>query len=369
MGWVILVILAGTVVWAAAHRPSTEAAFSPKGTGPQGAKALALLVGRLGGQLDTSGALPPADRGVVLVLVDRVAAADRPALLSWIRDGGTLVIADPGSELAGVAPAEGASPHSGVVAEAPLPPGCSAPWVAGVSRIDTVGLPLLAAPPEAARSCFALGRRSFFAVERTVGRGRVVALAGADLWTNASLGAEANSVLASDLLVPREGTIVSWLSGPSSGSVSRVGGGRQSLLQLLPARVDEMLVGGLTAFVVACLWRGRRLGGPVSEDDPVVVPGSELVGAVSRLMARNDQWGHAAELLRGDLRHDVFTSLAVTAAMAPEVVVALVADRTGRDRASVMAAMYGSAPADEGQLIDLARAVEEIRQELHGVHT
>ena len=130
-----------------------------------------------------------------------------------------------------------------------------------------------------------------------------------------------------------------------------------------------MLIGVALAIVVVGAWRSRRLGRPVDEEVPVVIPGSELVGAVSRLLARNDQRQHAAELLRDELRHEVVMRMAVTPAMAPEVVAGMVADRTGRDPDAVRATMYGAAPVDDGELVDLARTVEEIRQEVRGVRS
>jgi hypothetical protein len=359
---VLLVVLAGAAIWVNAGGSGGGNPLDPGSTGSDGTKALDLLVGRLGGRVDTSGRLPGAGHGVAVVLADHLSASSRRGVDAWVRSGGTLVIADPSSDLAGVAPAEGSSPNAGVSVMGPLTADCSAPWVAGVDQISAGSVALLAAPPGATATCFD-GGGGFFAVERTVGNGTVVSLAGPGLWTNAQLGTDDNSVLAADLLVPRPGDEVAWLTGPA------VGGGHQSLIQLLPARVDEMLIGVALAIVVVGAWRSRRLGRPVDEEVPVVIPGSELVGAVSRLLARNDQRQHAAELLRDELRHEVIVRMAVTPSMAPDVVAGMVATRTGRDPAAVQAAMYGAVPADDGDLVDLARTVEEIRQEVRGVRT
>ncbi len=358
----IFVVIAGAAIWASASSSGGGNPLDPASTGPSGAKALDLLVGRLGGSVDTGGHLPASGHGVALILADHLSAPSRRGVDAWVRAGGTLVIADPTSDLAGVAPAEGSTPNAGVSAIGPLSTDCSAPWVAGVDQIGLGSVALLAAPPDATVACFD-GGGGFFAVERTVGKGTVVSLASPDLWTNGRLGANDNSVLAADLLVPQPGDEVAWLTGPV------VGGGRQSLIDLLPARVDETLIGGAVAFVVVAAWRSRRLGQPVDEDVPVVIPGSELVGAVSRLLARNDQRQHAAELLRDELRHEVVIRMGVNPSMAPDVVAQMVANRTGRDPAAVQATLSGSAPADDGELIDVARTVEEIRQEVRGVRS
>jgi hypothetical protein len=272
---------------------------------------------------------------VALVLVDHLTSAGRDRLGSWVQAGGTLVIADPTSDLSGAAPAEGATPDSTVGGSGPTAPDCSAPWVAGVDEIDLPATALLAEPPGAVDACFG-GDGAWFAVERRVGAGTVVSLAAPDLWTNQHLGRAANSVLAADLLARGPGVRVAWLTGT-------VGGGRQTLLDVVPDRVDELLIGGLVAVGVLALWRARRLGRPVDEEVPVVIPGSELVGATGRLLARNGQRGRAAELLRRGLASD--------------------AD-AGRGGADVAATLDGPAPGDDGALLALAGEIERLRQEL-----
>lgn len=360
--WVLVIVIAAVVVTASGRGSGRGAALDPGATGATGAKGLALLIGRLGGSLDTSGTLPPARQGVTLVLADHLSAAARHRVGAWAGAGGTLVVADPSSDLAGVAPAQGPSPNSGIGAEGPLPPDCDAPWAQGVDRVDTAGVALLARPVGATAACFdAAG--AFFAVERPAGAGRIISLAGPDLWTNHYLGRRANSVLAANLLVPEPATTVAWLVGTGPG------GGHRSLLSLLPARVDELLIGLAVAFVVVAGWQGRRLGRPVPEEAPVVVPGSELVGAVSRLLARNDERSHAAELLRSGARRAVTATMAVDPSMEPATVSALVAERVHREPAWVTWTLYGPPPADDAALVGLARAVEDLRREVRGVHT
>ena len=57
----------------------------------------------------------------------------------------------------------------------------------------------------------------------------------------------------------------------------------------------------LIAFVVFALWRGRRLGRPVAEVQPVEIAGSELVVAVGNLLQKAGRPEIAAERLRSDL--------------------------------------------------------------------
>ena len=344
------------VVALAGSRSNGGSADDPASTSPQGAKALALLIGRLGGVVDTSGALPAPGRGVALVLVDRLTSPGRAQLAAWVRSGGTLVIADTRSDLSGVSQAEGPTPDSRVGASGPTPPDCSAPWVAGVDEIDLPLTSLVARPPGATRACFGSGD-AYFAVERGVGSGSVVSLAAPDLWTNQHLGDGANSVLAADLLVSGTGAKVAWLTGA-------VGGGRQTLLDAVGDRVDELLIGGLLAVLVLAAWRGRRLGRPVEEEVPVVLPGSELVGATGRLLARNGQRARAADLLRASAERDLAKELALPVGEDRGVLARRLADLIGRDPGDVEATIGGAPPDDDEALLALAGDIQQLRKEV-----
>lgn len=356
IGLLAVAIIVVLVALAGGSSSTSGAADDPGSTSPDGAKGLALLIAQLGGKVDTSGALPEPGRGVALVLDDRLSAADRARVGAWVRSGGTLVIADPTSDLSGVSPAEGPTPDSRVTGSGATPPGCDAPWAAGVDEVDLSGEPLLATPPDAVHTCFGQGG-AHFAVERRVGQGSVVALASPDLWTNQHLGELANSVLAANLLVPGGGARVAWLTGP-------VGGGRQGLLQAVPDRVDELIIGGLVAVLVLATWRARRLGRPVAEEVPVVIPGSELVEATGRLLARNGQRDRAGELLRSGAVRDLATSLAVPAEDDRAPLVHRLAQVTGRDATELTALLDGPTPADDASLVALADAIDQLRQEV-----
>jgi hypothetical protein len=357
LGIGVLFAVAALAVLAAALGGGRAATtpYDPTSTAPDGARGLALLIGRLGGHLDTSGALPPPGHGVVMVLADHLTTSGRAAVLAWVRDGGTLVVADPTSDLAGVSPAEGPTPDSGVPGSGPTAPSCQAPWVAGVDRIDLPATALLATPPGAVQACFG-PPRAHFAVERREGRGAVVALASPDLWTNQHLASLADSVLAADLLVPAGDARTAWLSG-------EVGGGRQGLLSTLPGRVWELLAGALLAVLVLAAGRARRLGRPVEERLPVVVPGSELVEATGRLLARNGQRARASELLRAGAAEDLAAGLAVPLdGTAP--LIRRLAQVTGRDPGELATLLDGPPPPDDAALVALAEDIDRLRQEV-----
>ena len=61
------------------------------------------------------------------------------------------------------------------------------------------------------------------------------------------------------------------------------------------------------------LWKGRRLGRPVAETQPVQIAGSELVVAVGNLMQKAGRPEAAASQLRDDLRRDLTSRLGLAA--------------------------------------------------------
>ena len=265
--------------------------MAPSSVAPDGAKALAMLLERLGARLDTSGVLPATGRG-------RSPRAGRPA-----RRRGA------GQQVTGWAPARGharrrrplLSPGGCVPGPGPARPTGDRPRGHGLRLPGALGPGSRPRCDGRRRPARGAGRGlspasrpagDAFAVARDEGAGVVVSLGGADPWSNAYLGDDDNALLAADLLAPGRGYVVSWLLAP------RVGGGTATLWSLVPSRVKGSLAGLAAALLAACLWQAKRLGRPVLEDPLVPVPGSELVVATGRLLARNGRSQETAAILR-----------------------------------------------------------------------
>ncbi|HLY82839.1 MAG TPA: DUF4350 domain-containing protein [Acidimicrobiales bacterium] len=360
----VMVVLAVLVVAAIAGNPKSGGApLDPSGTSPRGAKALRLLLEHYGAQVDVGGAPPqgsepqaPVQGETALVLRDRLDASSRAGLLAWVGRGGTLIVADPGSELAAAPVARAPGAGGLLAARGPLGPACGEPALAGIEEIDPSPSPMLRVP-KGATGCFTSGDAAFLVI-RPFRAGTVVALGGPTLWTNAWIGKLDNSALAVALLAPDPGGRVAWLTGPQAG------GGRRSLISLVPSRVKEGLAQLVVAFVLLALWRGRRLGRPVLEAQPVDLPGSELVLAVGNLLHRGHRVDQAAGALRSDLTRRLADLLRVGAATPPAVLADLAAARTGRDAGPILGVLAGAPPTDEAGLVALARAAETLRQEV-----
>jgi hypothetical protein len=357
--WVAILALVLLVAAVAGNPKSAGPPLAPTSTSPPGAKALVELVQQFGATVDVT-PTPPAvgTADTVLVLRDELNPAGRAALQDWVRGGGTLVVADPTSDLDLSAPARAPGPLGYVTAPNELTASCSLPATQGIGQIDPTGGVLLRRRP-GVTACFSgdSGGNAYL-LAAPVGRGTVVQVGGPAIWTNGRLGHLDNSVLAVNLLAPRPGTRLVWLRGRA------VGGGHASLWQLVPARVKEALAVLVLGGLLVAAWRGRRLGRPVLETPPVEVPGSELVVAVGHLLQQGHRVEQSAALLRSELSRTLVDRLGVAAALGPEVLAEVAAARTGMDRRAILATLAGPVPTDEAGMLRLAQDAARIRQEV-----
>jgi len=344
--------------------------LDPASTAPDGAKAVVETLASLGADVSVRPGAPDASRSTALLLDDTLSDDDRTATSEWVETGGTLVVADPYSELN---PAE----VGRLRAPGPLTPGlergCSVGALRDVRRVDTGVVTLLKAPP-GSTACFVGGGSrqpseggggstpgtDAWLVIVTRGRGTIVAVGGPGAFTNARLGREDNAVLAAALLAPRRGERVVVIGPRPPGT------GTRTLTDLIAPRVRLALAQLALAFVVVVAWRARRLGRPVVESQPVELAGSELVVAVGHLMQRARGSARAAEILRYDLRRTLAVRLGLPAdAAAPQVADAAAA-WSGIKAERVRDVLEGGAPSDEAALVRLAQSVVSVREEVIG---
>jgi hypothetical protein len=355
--WVAVAAAVLAVVAVSGNQKSMGPPLDPSATSPQGAKALRLLLENEHVHVDVSTEPPQGPQvDTTLILRDQLSTGQRDDLTAWVNAGGTLVVADPSSELAGAALARAPGAGGLLLASGSLAPSCDEPAFAGIAAIDPAGGGLFRIPPGSA-GCFTDGQLGYV-VLRQIGNGNIVSLAGPALWTNAELGKLDNSALATALLAPRAGARLTWLKGTVAG------GGHRSLIDLIPGRVTEGLVQLLVAFALLALWRGRRLGRPVLESQPVELPGSELVVAVGNLLHRGARIDQAAGMLRSDLARVLGDRLGVGAGASAGVLADVATARTGLDRNHVHATLAGPPPVNEAGLIALAQSADAIRQEV-----
>ena len=290
--------------------------------------------------------------------------ARRAGLAPWVRAGGTLVVADPASQLQpGVPTVVGNGFTTGDLS--PTGP-CPALGLDDVNQLS-VGQSLLLRPPTGrqAITCYGGtltgGETASFLVAVPLGSGSVIGLGGAGVWTNARLSDADNAALALGLLAPAAGARVDVLIASPGGS------GTQSALSLLNPRWKTAVLQLLVAFVLLAWWRGRRLGRPVTEDLLVQLPGNELVLAVSGLLARTHSRDAAAAQLRSGSRGALGARLGLGPRASVDQIADAAASRSPVPRDRVVALLTDAPLTDDPALVRLAQALVQLRQEVtHG---
>lgn len=357
-------VVAGLVLVAVlGQRPGQQGLpLDPNSPAPDGTKALVEVLRALGARVTVSPAprAPGSAAGAyatALLLSDNLDDQARARLLGWVRQGGTLVVADPDSPVTSVR--QTGSAMVGLLGvkldrDCDLPAlrdvAQAAPWQAVFFKV-----------PAGAQGCFPGpaslgGARGAWLLVQPLGAGVVVRLGGPDALVNAHLGEADNGLLAASLLAPLEGTTVTVLQPPLPG------GGRRGLTDLVAPRVKLALWQLVVAFALLVAWRARRLGRPVSEPQPVRLDGSELVVAVGNLLQRAGGRQQAANLLAADLRRALCERLGLPPTIPPEQLAATAAARTGMLPERVLAAVAPAPPHDEAELVALGQTVDQIRQ-------
>ena len=357
--WVAVVVGVALVVVVAGRGEEEGNPLDPASPGPLGTKGLVEVLRELGGEVRVSGEPPGAGTETALLLSDDLSPGRRQRLLDWVGRGGTLVVADPSSGVTAVEQAR--STQIGLL-DAEIERRCDVAALADVGRVAAPGGIVFEIPegqgvPGATRACFPRNDGAWLLVQ-PVGSGTVVRLGGASVLINRELGEADNAVLLASLLVPAEGTTVQVLQPPLPG------GGDAGLTDLIAPRVRLALWQLVVAFVLLALWRARRLGRPVAEQQPVQLPGAELVVAVGNLLQRAKGRGQAAGLLTDDLRRSLAERLGLPPSTPADQVADTVAARTGIPRERVLRTLTRSTPRDEAELVALSQAIDTVRREV-----
>lgn len=355
--WGVLATALLAVALAAGAPPDDGAPLDPRATGPLGAKGLVLTLEELGGSVVITPRVGN-EFDTALVLRDDLTQAQRDELTGWVEGGGTLLIADPGSSLH---PGTIVGDTQTIFGDATLPRDeCTIPPLEPLDRIDPSG-GVLYDREDGTQTCFTRGDGAYV-IAVPSGAGWIVATGGAGAFVNSRLASEDNAALAANVLVPEAGTRVAVLERAIAGAAE----GDRSLADLVPDRVRQALVQLLVAFIVFALWRGRRLGRPVAELQPVEIAGSELVVAVGGLMQKAGRPEAAAAQLRNDLRRDLTTRLGLPPTATADVIADVAATRTGVARDRVHGVLTSPPPTSADALIRVARDMEQVRTDVLG---
>jgi hypothetical protein len=350
---VLLVALAVLVAALLAGPGQEGAPLDPRSPGPSGTLALLDTLR----ELDVDVALEPDgldDRFArALILIDDLTEDERDGVRAWIEAGGVLVVADPRSAFAPEAIGTAAIAGFGIAAAEPE---CALPALAEVDAIILGRDAVVYDEGAQGVGCFPRND-GFLLVAEPVGDGAIVALGGPDPWVNQNLDVRGHPELAVALLVDPQGGALGVLR------TRLPGGGDATLADLIGDNVRLFALQLLVALLLVVGWRARRLGKPVSEPQPVAIPGSELVTAVGHLLQESGSRARAAEVLRADLHRTLEHRFGLPRGDV-RVVAAAVAARTGMPTDELERVLTGDPPADEAALVALAHDIEDLRAQL-----
>ena len=131
----------------------------------------------------------------------------------------------------------------------------------------------------------------------------------------------------------------------------------------LPVLILQLIViAGVLAVV-----QGRRFGGVVSEDLPVVVRSTETTVARGRLYRQGSDRPRAAQALRSGTALRLGAALGLPPGASRRDVIAAVAMASGAAPATVDSLLYGPPPSSDDALATLAVQLDQLESEVHSV--
>lgn len=357
--WVLLVLAAVCAVAAigtylTAPRPGGR--MDPASTGPDGAHALVTLL---------------RDRGVTVVVATSVAEAESAAgsgtLLLFAQTqrvtndslldrlaatSGDLLLVEPTSH-ARAALAPGIRSSGASVRD--TKPNCALREADRAGSVDFGPSNTYSAVGDrAVTSCYGGALVRYRDGERTV-----TVVGGTDFMTNGGLLQAGNAALAMNL-AGQDSRLVWYapqrVEGESSGSTTIFG--------LIPDNVIWMVLQLWLAVLLVALWKGRRLGPLVAEELPVVVRASETVEGRGRLYRSRRARDRAAQALRAATLQRLLPRLGLGGDASSPAVVIAVAQRSGSHPESVRHILFGPSPAADADLVQLARALDDIERQV-----
>nr|WP_297430295.1 DUF4350 domain-containing protein [uncultured Actinotalea sp.] len=350
--------------------PTTDTApFSPGNADDNGSRAVAEILRDRGVTVETADTTDRVTRlagpGSTVLVVGTVLLSDQQ-LGTLVDTGADLVVIEPDTAWQVERLTDGALSTTFGGDPSRREPGCDDPTARAAGALDVGGGVL--AQDDRATVCWTgpLGGGAWGTVAPADGAGRVTVFGDSSPLTNARLDEDGNAALVLRSL-GRHDTLV-WYT-PSltdAGDVSEPGQPvAPPLGALLPdwaGPVGLQLLVVLLAFVV---WRARRLGPVVTEPLPVVVRAAETTVGRGRLYRKARSRGHAAAALRAGTARRCAARLGLPRSADAPAVIDAVAHAVRRPTEQVAALLYGPPPTDDGELLRLARQLDELESEVH----
>lgn len=362
-GWTIaatITIVLVLVMFAAINAASGSSASNhPRNRGRTGAGALAALIQNEGVRVDLinsqAGLTPSAIQGnSVTVTNTELLTAEQYRLILNAHPTRLILVGPNQTTLTRLSlPVQTSFAHS-----ASLLPGCTEPMAVKAGDVLTPSPGVLYRSASAEQACYPdpadPSRGAAYVRLRLDGIPVIVV---APLFQNQDLAERGNAAFSMMLL--GQDRVLTWFVPPPPKS-GKVNPDDPAPPPLLPPWLWLAFAQALIALVVVAVWRGRRLGPIISERLPVVIRASETVEGHGRWYHRIKASDTAAvHLRRGSIRR----LARLFGSADPDRLADLLADRTGRSRAEIRAALCGPPPADGQALLDLKIYLDHLEQE------
>jgi len=351
---VVLAVIAGVGAYLTAPRPGAR--MDPKSTGPDGAHALVTLLRDGGVEVvvaDSIADVEHAARPGTLILVAQSQYLTDDALLDRLAKApGDLLLVEPT-----VRTREALMPglRMSSTSTFDVEPNCT---LREANRAGTVRFgpsdTYRAKDGRAMTSCYGGVLIRFRDGGRTV-----TAVGSTDFMTNGGLLEAGNAALAMNLVGDRPRVI--WYA---PHRVEGENSAPTSLFDMVPENVTWIVWQLCLVVLLVALWKGRRPGPLVAEQLPVVVRASETVEGRGRLYRSRRARDRAAAALRTATVQRLLPRLGLGPGAAAPAVVETVARRSGADAGFVSYHLYGPPPATDDDLLQLARALDEIERQV-----
>jgi hypothetical protein len=200
------------------------------------------------------------------------------------------------------------------------------------------------------------------AVVRFTDRGReVTVVSAADFMTNSGLLKEGNAALAMNLAGSHPRVI--WYA-PQHSEGNGESAGAAGITDFIPANVKWVVLQLCLVVVLLAVWKGRRIGPLVAEQLPVVVRASETVEGRGRLYRSRRARDRAAQALRTATLQRTMPRLGLGHNAEPPAVASAVAERCGLSPQALAHTLFGSSPATDSDLVNLAHELDNIERQV-----
>lgn len=365
IGWLfVIALLIGIALLSlrlATTAPSLSGVLNPESPGPGGAKAIAELVRQQGTDVEVvrsrAAAVAALEPGSALVLTDPVALSD-DAVLSLLGEADRVVLLSTSTRTLDLLDL-----GTGAAGLGTLTAGCGEAEFAGVGMIESERMFL---PGTGVEGCFRddSGAAALLIAERD--GTRVSFVEATRMLSNRHLAEDGNAALGLALLAQTDHVV--WYVG-SFEDGDRVANAADTLGDLTPAWLTPAILLLILAGIAAIWWRGARFGPLVSESLPVTVRASETMHGRARLTAKAADAPHAAAAIRAGTRARLALRLALSPRATAVEVADAASDRLGIPRGSLQDLLDGAPPADDRELVELARRLAELETAVDAAHT